>query len=75
MFIKEITFKLRNDFSAIMKCQFCGHEQKNESGYDDSYYHAKVIPGIKCDKCGFNTNDTMIAALLGKNTIKDKVTE
>lgn len=57
MFIKKITDQIRNDFSAILECEHCGHEQKLNSGYNDDYYHTKVMPKMKCDKCGKSRND------------------
>lgn len=54
MKIKEITFEMGNDFYAIMECEHCGHEQKNEAGYNDGFYHTRVIPAMDCKKCGKN---------------------
>ena len=39
------------DFYAIFICEHCGNE-KREKGYDDDNFHTKVIPAMKCDKCG-----------------------
>jgi hypothetical protein len=50
--IKEITSQHRNDFRAIMECEHCGGIQKLTTGYDDSYYHDKVIPAMTCQSCG-----------------------
>jgi len=55
MRIKKITYQHRRDFSAIYKCEFCDHEQEDNSGYDDRYYHDEVIPNKKCEKCGEST--------------------
>lgn len=52
MKIKEIISQHRRDFTAIIKCEGCNHEEKLSSGYDDSFYHNKVIPNIKCKNCG-----------------------
>lgn len=54
MKIKAITSEHRNDFSAIMECEHCGHEQQNRSGYHDTFYHTKVIPKMLCEKCGLD---------------------
>lgn len=43
-----------NDFSALMECEHCGNIQKLSSGYEDSYYHDRVIPAMTCKKCGKN---------------------
>ncbi|WP_297418989.1 hypothetical protein [Clostridium sp.] len=51
MRIKEILNMNRRDFTAIYKCEFCGHEEKSY-GYDDSNFHNNVIPNMKCKECG-----------------------
>ena len=51
MKIKEITSQHRRDYTAIMICEHCDHEQIDH-GYDDSNYHQNVIPKMKCHKCG-----------------------
>lgn len=57
MRIKKITSQHRRDFSAIMVCEGCGHEQLNSGGYDDRNYHDNVIPNMKCGKCKMSAND------------------
>jgi len=52
MKIKKIISQSRRDFTAMMICEHCGDEEINSSGYDDDFYHNKVIPKMKCDKCG-----------------------
>jgi transcription elongation factor Elf1 len=42
----------RRDFWADFECEFCGHIEKNVSGYDDTYFHTEVIPNMVCKKCG-----------------------
>lgn len=44
----------RNDFVADMVCEHCGHTFRLNTGYDDTHYHEKVIPGMHCDECGRN---------------------
>lgn len=51
MRIKNITFQLRNDFRAVLECEHCASTQELKSGYNDAYYHDKVLPTIKCNKC------------------------
>ena len=51
MRIKKIVNQMRRDFQAIYECEHCGHTERG-SGYDDSYFHQKVIPDMKCKKCG-----------------------
>lgn len=52
MKIKKITSQYRRDFYAIYECEHCGHNTKEQSGYDDSYFHKEVIPKMKCEQCG-----------------------
>lgn len=51
MKIAEILTQTRRDFRAIYKCEHCG-KTKSGSGYDDAYFHHKVIPEMKCEFCG-----------------------
>jgi hypothetical protein len=52
MNIKKITFESGNDFSAVMECEHCKATQKLTSGYDDNFYHTRVIPAMTCKSCG-----------------------
>lgn len=58
MKIKEVTRLFRNDFSAIMICEHCGHEGELTTGYDDGFYHIYVIPSMICGGCGVNRDGT-----------------
>lgn len=58
MKIKEILSQIRRDFTAVMECEHCGATQLNKYGYDDDYYHQKVIPAMKCNACGKSAADT-----------------
>ena len=51
MRIKKILTQHRRDFTATYECEHCGFE-KQECGYDDSYFHETVIPKMKCERCG-----------------------
>ncbi len=55
MKILKMLGQSRRDFTAIIKCESCDHEEKLDSGYDDSYYHEIVLPNMKCGKCGEST--------------------
>jgi len=57
MKIKEILSQHRRDFQAIFVCEHCGNEVKR-SGYDDTYFHANVIPCMNCVKCGKSSPKT-----------------
>lgn len=58
MKVKQIIDRSRRDFTAILECEFCGHEQNLYDGYDDANYHNNVIPAIKCGKCGQNNHES-----------------
>ncbi len=52
MKICSIASQYRNDFTAVMICEHCNHEQRLTSGYDDENYHQRVIPAQRCEACG-----------------------
>lgn len=47
----------RRDFTYDAKCEGCGTEIVNRSGYDDDNYYNNVIPDKKCPSCGKSSND------------------
>ena len=51
MKIKKIISQHRRDFTADMVCEHCKKVEKNVSGYDDTYFHTKVIPSLECKSC------------------------
>jgi len=54
MFIVKSFNHHRNDFSYVMACEHCSHEETCNSGYDDANYHNNVIPNKFCKSCGKN---------------------
>ena len=56
MKIKTITSQSRRDFRAVYECEHCKHT-KEGYGYDDDNFHRRVIPSMKCDKCGLTASD------------------
>ena len=54
MKIAKILDEYRNDFSADMECEHCGHIAKLTTGYHDNFYHRRVIPAMSCKACGKN---------------------
>jgi hypothetical protein len=54
MKIKKIKSSYRNDFTADMECEHCGHVQNLSSGYSDDFYYSRVIPAMTCQSCGKN---------------------
>ena len=57
MRIKEIVSQHRRDLTAIYVCEHCGHEEK-DSGYDDVFFHQKVIPNMVCKGCKKKAGDS-----------------
>lgn len=55
MKIKKLISQHRRDFTALMECEYCGHQEMDNSGYDDRNYHDNVIPQMQCSKCGKST--------------------
>ena len=51
MRILSISSQSRRDFTATYVCQHCGAE-KIGRGYDDAFFHERVIPSMVCDRCG-----------------------
>lgn len=53
----EILYQNRRDFQGVYQCEFCGYIEKDKGvdSYDDRYFHDKVIPNMKCPKCGKST--------------------
>jgi len=56
MRIQKILSQSRRDFRAIYECEHCGHTEEGH-GYDDEYFHTKVIPERKCVDCGKTAGD------------------
>ncbi len=57
MRILKIISQHRRDFSAIFVCEHCEAQETINNCYDDAYYHTKVIPELKCKKCGKTASD------------------
>ena len=51
MRIKTILSEHRNDFTAVMECEHCGHTYVERAGYHDNNYHTRVIPALHCGAC------------------------
>jgi phage terminase large subunit GpA-like protein len=52
MKIDTMVWEHRNDFTADLRCEHCGHKQRLTTGYHDNYYHTQVLPKIRCGCCG-----------------------
>jgi hypothetical protein len=51
MRIVEITSQSRRDFRALFQCEHC-EKYETLNGYDDEYFHRKVVPEMICKNCG-----------------------
>lgn len=56
MFIRKYKTQHRRDFTALLECEGCKHQENLETGYDDEYYHNEILPNRKCPNCGETTN-------------------
>ena len=56
MKIQRILSQHRRDFRAVYECEHCGATQEG-TGYDDGFFHASVIPAMKCGDCGKTAAD------------------
>jgi len=56
MKIKTIVSQMRRDFRAIFVCEHCNYEDER-TGYDDNYFHQKVIPKMICKKCNKTSDE------------------
>lgn len=54
MRIERIKSQHRNDYTADMVCEHCGHKQVDLYGYMDANYMGRVIPAMYCGGCGKN---------------------
>lgn len=54
MEIKNKIWQCNHDFDAVMVCEHCGHEGVLKGGYEDEFFHYRVIPVIQCRECGKN---------------------
>ena len=57
MKIKKILSQSRRDFVAIYECEHCGYAVVR-GRYDDTHFHAKVIPEMVCEKCGKTADES-----------------
>ena len=74
MRIKKILSQHRRDFTAILKCEGCGHEGNLNTGYDDRNYHDNVIPKLKCPKCGKSREDLGVKGKFTETKYPDDMT-
>lgn len=44
------------DLYGMIQCEHCNVEDKLSGGYNDSFWHDKVLPAFHCKSCGKNRN-------------------
>jgi len=54
--IIKIINQHRNDFTADIECEHCGHTEVLKRGYDDANYHNNVMPKKICGECKLDRN-------------------
>jgi len=59
MKIQKIISQHRRDFMAIYECEHCGHTYEG-GGYDDGYFHGKVVPSMRCPECNKTAADDYV---------------
>ena len=59
MRIERFTWRNRRDFKAIYICEHCSKAWEDQ-GYDDDYFHRKVIPNFECPECGKKAPDDYV---------------
>lgn len=55
MRIERITWRHRNDFHWIGRCEHCDHEESYGDGYADEFYCLNVVPARFCPECDTNS--------------------
>lgn len=66
MKIQKIVNQIGRDFYALMECEHCCRVQEMNHGYDDAFFHDKVIPAMKCKACGLDRAGNVVEAV-GEN--------
>lgn len=56
MYITKIITQNRRDFRAYVQCEHCRSTDEID-GYDDTYFHNKVLPERKCKNCEKSSKD------------------
>lgn len=57
MKIFKINSQSTTAFLADLICEYCGNVKINVLGYDDDFFHEKIMPIMKCEKCGSKTRN------------------
>ena len=42
------------DLYGMMKCEHCNTSARLSGGYNDAFWHEKVLPAFHCKECGKN---------------------
>ncbi len=54
MRILDLSGSLGRDLYGKLQCEHCNAIEKLSGGYDDSYWHNRVLPSFHCKSCGKN---------------------
>lgn len=54
MYIEAISNQYGNDLYGTLKCEHCGSTEKLSGGYNDHFWHSKVLPSFHCTSCRKN---------------------
>lgn len=54
MRIKQLDACYGRDLYGKLECEHCGNIEKLSGGYDDNYWHTKVLPSFNCASCQKN---------------------
>lgn len=55
MRIERVTWRYKNDFHWLGRCEHCGVATQFGDGYADEYYCLVVVPNRACPECGKST--------------------
>lgn len=56
MKVHEVTWRMNNDYSAILECEHCEHHQTANGLYADFFFATQVLPNnYYCGRCGLNS--------------------
>jgi hypothetical protein len=54
MKILDLNGSIGRDLYGRLQCEHCHDIARLRGGYDDAFWHGKVLPALHCLKCGMN---------------------
>lgn len=75
MRIKTYLSQRGNDYTAIMVCEHCEHQQVDPVGYFDGNYAHTVIPRMVCGRCRRTSSGNVIDGELSHQMIPYESTQ